>query len=325
MSDIIGRDRKKRVQRLKKLIVYGILTAICLPTLLCIGFGIYTFRLKGQVKELQQELTVLKEQQAADTVYETETNAQGLSAEAVADTVILTEEDSIRAWEKLAETAGTESQTGLTPGSIRKVYLTFDDGPSPYTDEILDILKAYDVKATFFVVGEGKKAYEPLYRRIVEEGHTLGMHSFSHVYADIYSSKEAFVKDVNALQDYLHEVTGVYPDVYRFPGGSSNHAGSVDMQELKEYLNEIGVSWHDWNVSSGDATARLGKEQLVRNCVADLESYRTAVILMHDAADKKSTVEALPEIIEAILEMDDTVIVPITADTIPVQHRSMNS
>ncbi len=310
MSEINVKDRKKRVQRLKKLIIYSILTAIALPSILCCYLTVRVFQLKGQISDLQQEL---HEQAGSPVVSET--------ADAEEEAVILTEEDSIRAWENLEkETTKTEPvQSG-----IRKVYLTFDDGPSTYTDEILDILKEYDVKATFFVVGEGKAAYKDMYRRIVEEGHTLGMHSYSHVYEDIYSSKEAFVKDVNALQDYLHEMTDVYPEVYRFPGGSSNRAGSVDMEELKSYLNEIGVSWHDWNISSGDATARLDKEQIVQNCVADLEWYRTAVILMHDASDKESTVEALPEIIETILEMDDTVIVPITADTMPIQHKTMN-
>lgn len=315
MPHITSKDRKKRVQRLKKLIVYTVLAAVLLPTVLCIYFGVRVFQLKGQVSGLQQELENLYQQQAVAVVPEPESGS-------TEGAVILTEEDSIRAWENQEKTM---TKTDTAQSGIRKVYLTFDDGPSAYTGEILDILKEYNVKATFFVVGEGKKRYEALYRRIVEEGHTLGMHSYSHVYEDIYSSKEAFVKDVNALQDYLHEVTGVYPEVYRFPGGSSNRAGSVDMQELKTYLNEIGVRWYDWNISSGDATARLGKEQIIQNCVAELEDYRTAVILMHDAADKKSTVEALPEIIEAILEMDDTVIVPITSDTIPIQHRSVNS
>ena len=310
MPDITSRDRKKRVQRLKKLIIYSILTAILLPTVICIFLGVWVYRLKDQIGDLQQELTC-QEQEAASMQVEAEQPQESEEPE------IWTEEDSIRAWENQEKTAVPEStaQTG-----IRKVYLTFDDGPSTYTDEILDILKEYDVKATFFVVGRDKKSYEALYRRIIEEGHTLGMHSYSHVYEDIYSSKEAFVKDVNELQDYLYEVTGTYSDVYRFPGGSSNRAGSVEMAELESYLNEIGVKWYDWNVSSGDATARLDKDAIVRNCTENLERYRTAVILMHDAADKKSTVEALPEIIETIMKMDDTVIVPITSDTVPIQH-----
>lgn len=310
MSNRAGKDRKKRVQILKKLILYGILAAILLPTALSIYLGIRTHQLKAQVVSLQQELqNAGQKAQAAQPV--------GAADGKTADVIFQTEEESIRAWENMERPM--QPDDGRQSG-IRKVYLTFDDGPSTYTGEILDILKEYDVKATFFVVGKGKKPYEALYRRIVEEGHTLGMHSYSHVYADIYESKEAFVKDVNALQDYLHEVTGIYPEIYRFPGGSSNRAGKVPITELEAYLDEIGVQWYDWNISSGDATARLDKAQIVSNCVSDLEGYRTAVILMHDAANKHSTVEALPEIIETILAMEDTVIVPITSDTVPIQH-----
>ncbi len=186
-------------------------------------------------------------------------------------------------------------------------------------------MKEYDVKATFFVVGEGKEPYEEACRRIVEEGHTLGMHSYSHVYEEIYASKEAFIWDVNVLQDYLYQVTGVHPEIYRFPGGSSNHVSTVEMQELKDYLSEIGIVWYDWNISSGDATGHLSQEEILKNCTSNLENYKEAVILMHDAADKKTTVQALPGIIEAILEMEDTVIVPITKETIPVQHGKTKS
>lgn len=131
--------------------------------------------------------------------------------------------------------------------------------------------------------------------------------------------------DVNRLQDYLYEVTGKYPEVYRFPGGSSNHTSRTDMQELKNYLDEIGIVWYDWNISGGDATARLGKNQIVSNCTANLKNYGEAVILLHDSGDKKSTVEALPEVIETILAMENTVILPITKDTVPVQHGNANS
>lgn len=313
MSEMSVIDRKKRVRRLKKLIIYGVLTAIFLPLLLCGYLAVRVISLKGQVAELSRELSAYTEQAQ---ISETDAGTEPAEKEA-----FLTEEDSIRAWENQEK-----EQTAEKPANsgIRKVYLTFDDGPSMYTDEILDILKEYHVKATFFVVGEGKSAYRDMYRRIAEEGHTLGMHSYSHVYQEIYRSKEAFVKDVNELQDYLYELTDTYPEVYRFPGGSSNRAGSVDMQELKAYLDELGISWYDWNVSSGDATGRLSKEQIVSNCVSNLENYHTAVILMHDAADKKTTVEALPEIIETILAMEDTVLVPITPDTVPIQHKSTN-
>ena len=312
MSDITSSKRKRRVQILKRLIVVFILAAILIPTAASVYLGL-------RVRELKQEAESLRVEAA-----QMEAAVEEMQEKAVreAEPAILTEEDGIRAWEEQAEET---AEKPAVQSDIRKVYLTFDDGPSIYTDDILDILKEYDVKATFFDVGEGKEPYEDACRRIVEEGHTLGMHSYSHVYQEIYASREDFIWDVNVLQDYLHQVTGVYPDIYRFPGGSSNQVGTVDMQDLKDYLNEIGITWYDWNVSSGDATGHLSKEQIVRNCTEDLEKYGEAVILLHDAADKKTTLQALPEIIEAILAMDDTIIVPITKETIPIQHGKAKS
>lgn len=313
MSDITSTNRKRRVRRLKRLIVAGLLAAILIPTAASVYLGVRVSSLKEQVKELENEAAQM------------ETAVAEMQAKAARDAepAILTEEDGIRAWEEQAEKTGAAQPAA--PSTIRKVYLTFDDGPSIYTDEILDILKEYDVKATFFVVGKGKEPYEEACRRIVEEGHTLGMHSYSHVYQEIYASREAFIWDVNILQDYLYKVTGVHPEIYRFPGGSSNRVSTVDMQELKDYLNEIGIVWYDWNISSGDATGHLDYERIASNCTSDLENYGEAVILLHDAADKKTTVQALPKIIETILEMEDTVIVPITDETIPVQHGNTKS
>ncbi len=314
MPDNISSNRKKRIRILKKLIVACLLAAILIPTVVSICLGLKVKKLKGQMEELQKEALRMEA-----AVEEMQTKAAR-----DAEPEILTEEDGIRAWEEQTKKQGAAA-TAPVPSDIRKVYLTFDDGPSIYTDDILDILKEYDVKATFFVVGEGKEPYEEACRRIVEEGHTLGMHSYSHVYEEIYASKEAFIWDVNVLQDYLYQVTGVHPEIYRFPGGSSNHVSTVEMQELKDYLSEIGIVWYDWNISSGDATGHLSQEEILKNCTLNLENYKEAVILMHDAADKKTTVQALPGIIEAILEMEDTVIVPITKETIPVQHGKTKS
>lgn len=204
----------------------------------------------------------------------------------------------------------------------RYVYLTFDDGPSTYTNEILDILAEYDVKATFFVCGKPNAKYTESYKRIVNEGHTLGMHSYSHKYSDIYSSFEAFKADLDKLRIFLYETTGVWSKYYRFPGGSSNTVTQVDIHELIDYLDSSEVTFYDWNVSAGDDRAGANKDTIYANIVNNVPNFKHCIVLMHDAADKKSTVEALPQIIEAIQGMDDTVIVPITDDTLPVQHIS---
>lgn len=313
---MLSDKRKKRVKRLKALILTIIACMILIPLVLCIWLGIRVHSLKGEVASLTSEIqameaSVRSSESAKSPAMDTEPEAE------------ITEVDSIRNWEQAQQ---KQEAGGKKPVfGIRKVCLTFDDGPSMYTNQILDILKEYDVKATFFVVGKGKEPYEAEYRRILAEGHTLGMHSYSHVYRDIYSSKEAFIEDLNMLQEYLHEVTGVYPQIYRFPGGSGNHAGTVDIRELTDYLAEIDVTYYDWNISSGDATGRkISGDRIIANCTDNLENYGTAVILLHDAADKKSTVEALPGLIEKILSFPDTVIVPITDDIMPVQQRESN-
>ena len=220
-----------------------------------------------------------------------------------------------------AELEDTHKWSGREDSSagIRRVYLTFDDGPSSNTDRILDILDQYGVKATFFVVG--KEGYAEQYRRIVEEGHTLAMHSYSHKYSEIYASLGAYKEDLTKLHDFLYELTGEDCNIVRFPGGSSNTVSHVDMWELIDYLNEEDMVYFDWNVSSGDASRdRKSVDQIARNVLNNIDQYNNAVVLFHDAAGKDSTVDALPAIIEKILESDNTVLLPISEDTVKVQH-----
>ncbi|MDR0949372.1 MAG: polysaccharide deacetylase [Lachnospiraceae bacterium] len=205
--------------------------------------------------------------------------------------------------------------------AAHKVYLTFDDGPSAYTEEILDILDEYNVKATFFVVGKEDEDSKERLREIVNRGHSVGMHSYSHVYDDLYQSVEAFGADLMKIKNYIFETTGVECNIYRFPGGSSNTVSDIDVREFIRYLNEQGIRYFDWNIASGDAsTGQLNVGTIVENATYSIESYSTAIILMHDAYSKHHTVEALPLIIENILAYEDTVILPITQDTTPIQH-----
>jgi len=206
-----------------------------------------------------------------------------------------------------------------------KVCLTFDDGPSIYTDAILDILNRYGVKATFFV--NGREGYDEQYRRIVAEGHTLGMHSYSHKYAEIYADLDSFAEDLYRIQDFLEDKTGESSIYYRFPGGSSNTVSRVEMTRLIEYLNAKGIVYFDWNVACGDASGGYhSAESLANSVITQIRSLNapTVVVLMHDAADKATTVEALPLIIERIQAMDNTVILPITENITPVQHVSLS-
>ncbi len=308
MSVILTRDekRKRRVRSIKRFILFLAAILIFIPIIVMLILLNKVNQLEYQINELNQ---LIEEGGTTETkVQESEEN-----------TLPMAEEQNSKELE--IQTLPTDE---IFEG--RKVYLTFDDGPSENTAAILDILKQYGVKATFFVVGKTDETSLTLYKRIVDEGHTLGMHSYSHDYGDIYSSVENYVADLNRLGDHLYQVTGIRPEYVRFPGGSSNRVSKVDMKELIEYLNKNGYIYYDWNLSSKDADySNLSAEKITMNCLSQVEDYsKEVIILFHDANDKKSTVEALPDIIKGIYELENTKILPITEETIPIQHIQLN-
>lgn len=226
-------------------------------------------------------------------------------------------EDTVSAVQTIDETP----EETVVSSAAHKVYLTFDDGPGIYTRDILDILDRYDVKATFFVLGKENETAKESLRSIAAAGHSLGMHSYSHKYGEIYDSVENFSEDLEKIQNYIYDTTGIWSNIYRFPGGSSNKVSDIPMEEFAEFLESRDITFYDWNVSSGDGgRILLEAEELLDNCMNGLDKRETSIILMHDSADKPTTVEALPMIIENILALEDTVILPITEDTEPVQH-----
>lgn len=201
----------------------------------------------------------------------------------------------------------------------KRAYLTFDDGPSNNTNEILDILAENQVKATFFVIGKDEEYYDE-YRRIVNEGHTLGMHTYSHNYSEIYASYDNFVNDVEELRKLLYDVTGVNCIYYRFPGGSSNTVSKVSMQVLADYIDEQGIVYFDWNALNEDAvTEGLSPEQLVENVMQDAVKYQDTIILMHDIDQCYTTVESLQMLIDR-LEEEGYEILPIDENTPLIRH-----
>ena len=161
------------------------------------------------------------------------------------------------------------------------------------------------------------------YRQIVADGHTLAMHSYSHKYSTIYESVDSFSADFTKLRDMLEDITGVNCRFYRFPGGSSNQVSNTDMNEFIDYLGEQGMTYYDWNVVCGDATSQIyTADELVQNVMTDVVKYKYSVVLMHDAAEKDSTVEALENILQKLEKMDAQIL-PITEDA-PVIHHNLS-
>lgn len=312
LQQTLPEARRKRVQRLKKMIIGIVAEGIVIPLLCCVYLFCRLHTIDGTLKTLEQRLDELDiRNQELQTLLQ---QLQEQKSTPVQTPQIQEDSSGAEASEPVAEESSGQEE-------IHKVYLTFDDGPSIYTNDILDILDSYNVKATFFVVGKEETNAEEALQRIVDEGHTLGMHSYSHKYKELYESMDSFTQDFARIRDYIYQATGEESVCYRFPGGSSNTVSEIDMHDFIDYLDSQGVEYYDWNVSSGDGgSMKLSTDTLLENCTKDIDTRDTSIILLHDSAEKPTTVEALPDIIENILARPDTVILPITENTRPIHH-----
>ena len=176
------------------------------------------------------------------------------------------------------------------------VYLTFDDGPSAYTAELLDVLDAYGAKATFFVVGSGSGN---MMRQIVKRGHSIGIHAVNHDYGKLYASPEAYFDDLMKMQSIIYDNTGVKTTLMRFPGGSSNlvsrHSCEGIMTFLTQAVQDAGFQYFDWNVYSGDAGETKRTEKVVDNVIEGIQQHRVSIVLQHDI--HKYSVDAVEDIL----------------------------
>lgn len=290
--------RKKRVKRIKKIIVGTAIALLLLPTIMCLFLLVKVHSLEKQIE------TITK----------------------------VSDSGAVQAQEKEVKTTKAPKKASTAEPTIKptddtttkKVYLTFDDGPGSQTGEILDILKKNHVKATFFVTGKEDASSKKVYQRIVKEGHTLAMHSYSHIQDVIYDSKEAFEKDLKQINRCLYEATGVRTKFYRFPGGSSTQNTSLPIQNFIDVLKKNHYLYLDWNVISPDINnANATKEQVVTGVMQGVDAYDTAVVLMYDVADKPMTVKALPSIIKQI-KAKNYELLPVDESMILIQHNNGN-
>ena len=213
--------------------------------------------------------------------------------------------------------------TAQKKSSGKIAYLTFDDGPSINTYKILDILDKYNVKATFFVIYHS--GYKKQYQAIVKRGHTIALHSYTHNYSKIYKDEKGYFADLKKIHDYIEDVTGVDSNIIRFPGGSSNTVSNKYnkgiMKTLKTSVEKKGYVYHDWNVDSTDAAGRNRKASLLlSNVKKGAKNKKVIDVLMHDTGkSKKTTVQALPSIIEYLRKQGYS-FEALTPDTKPIQH-----
>ena len=169
----------------------------------------------------------------------------------------------------------------------KTIYLTFDDGPGPYTEGLLDLLKKYNVKATFFVTNQ-QPDYLDLIGRAFREGHSIGVHTNLHNYDYIYASEENYFTDFFNMEDIVFQQTGVHTKLFRFPGGSSNTVSRINpgiMTRLSQAMNDMGYQYYDWNVVSGDAGGTKKTKEIIENIEEGCKEHRISVILQHDIKD----------------------------------------
>lgn len=196
-----------------------------------------------------------------------------------------------------AEKKATESDITKT------IYLTFDDGPSDITLKILDVLDEYDAKATFFMVGINLQNHEGIAKKVLQKGHSIGIHSYLHKREEIYKDQYFFQYDVEKAELVFNNILGIKPKFYRFPGGTSSklakaYGGEMLMPTIIQIIHNKGYKIFDWNVDSGDGTNKTTNEEIVKNVLEGIEKINLPVVLMHDSLYKKNNPENLKKILE---------------------------
>ncbi len=328
-------EKKRNGSRRKEKFLHNLLAAVLwlcvlLPLILCIILFV-------KVGSLEKELKQVKEinAQAAPGSFEEELKTMALKAEKEEAAEEPGQNDAegseqktetVKKEETKEETKPEENKVSVpSPASVytdgkKHVYLTFDDGPSDHTLDILELLEDNGMTATFFCIGKTDEHSKEMYRRIVEGGHTLAMHSYSHDYGALYASAKSFKEDFYKIQSYFEEVTGVKPMYYRFPGGSSNTVSKVSMKKCIKFLTKQGVAYYDWNALNGDAEGKVyAVKDMLKRTMDGIKAYQCPVVLMHDTNAKERTLEMLPKLIKKLKKMD-AVVEGIDENTPLVQH-----
>lgn len=280
--------------------------------------GVLAYKIPAKVNDFKETKLALTNIKEANTAAEASLSEYTAKIEQIQKELKLKEVAL-----KEAQEANPDLVVDNTSGE-KYAYLTFDDGPSENTEKILDFLKANNIHATFFVLG--KDGEEDIYRRIVDEGHTLAIHSNTHNYDEIYQSVDAFMDDISVLSEKIESATGTRPTILRFPGGSNNtigarYGGKDVMDKIISAVTKAGYTYFDWNVDSLDASKnRQDKDVIVKSVLDGARNKDEAIILMHDAQPKTTTVEALPEIVEGLRKQGFSFKV-ITEDTPQVKFK----
>lgn len=196
---------------------------------------------------------------------------------------------------------------GPVPIPEKIAYITIDDGPSKYTNQILNILKENDVKATFFMIERNMLNHKKEVIDVVEQGHSVGFHSVTHDINKLYKTPQATLDEFNTCNRTYYDITGYESKLIRLPYGSKPYMP----QESHEILDKNGYIIWDWNLDTQDWRATT--DNIVSNVLYYARDKRNLVLLMHE---KEQTVNALDPMIKVLKERGYT-IMPITEKTEP--------
>ena len=247
-------------------------------------------------------------------------SGDGLSAEvapeAAAGAALPAEADPMEA--AAAEDSPAQATPAEAESGIKTMYLTFDDGPSEEnTSAVLDILKARNIKATFFVVGKNVRRHPEVARRIVAEGHTIGIHCNQHEYEELYQSVDSYLADFDEAYQAVLETTGVEVKLFRFPGGSINAYNQNVYQQIIDEMTARGFIYFDWNCSLEDSIKKSGPEELIKNAQDSALGRKKIVLLAHDIVH--STALCLNDLLDAFPEYH---MEPLTPEVEPIRFHN---
>ncbi|MDR0986133.1 MAG: polysaccharide deacetylase [Ruminococcus sp.] len=245
-----------------------------------------------------------------------ETPVEPIVTEAPTLTELIDPDLSAPAYQKLYPDLYTDPPTEFIIDT-GAAYLTFDDGPSSHTEDILYILDSYGVKATFFFSGGESEADKETMKRAADEGHTIGVHSLSHNYTEVYASVESFLEDFNNTYQNVFDATGIKPQIFRFAGGSINNYNRFVYKEIIAEMTRRGFVYYDWNVSGADAVEGATWTSIYRSVVDGAEPHINdrAIILLHDS--KSRTVTVVEDVIDELTRMGYH-FEPLSHDIMPV-------
>ncbi len=313
----MAKNKRKNRSRLAEIIIF-IITFIILLILITNNYSTTT-KIINKNKELNAKLLIAK-----NTNIEKKATLKKLDDEIVTlnnidDTISITKNDVFNLIKELEK----EILDGKTKYKI--AYITFDDGPYHSTDQVLDILKKYGVKATFFTIGldkddcydsPGYSCYNT-YKKIVDNGHTIANHTYSHqIFRGLYSSSDSFINQVKLQEKLIEERTGIKTNILRFPGGigTANSLMGSGVSSVKSWLKENGYGWVDWSAQDGDGGYLPSYDTAWNNFTKSIDED-IEVILFHDYS--YTTISMLPEAIE-YLQNKDYIILPLFYDSVKI-------